>query len=121
MESSYEIINSQINRNFSSMPKISQNQQIKNRTNSFNRDKNNNPSQINKSSHSSSHQKNEFNPVKISNKLDLEMPAYWVDKSNKKEHALKLYSMQQMHHNVDLVIHTYINKVFTISTIYFLL
>ena len=110
MESSYEIINSNNHKNVTTPSK--HNQQMKNRTGSFNRDRNNNPSQMSKPQH---HKINEFNPVKISNKLDFEMPTYWSDKSNKKEHALKLYSMQQMHHNVDLVVHTYINKVLKIT------
>jgi hypothetical protein len=124
MESSYEIINS---RNFPSVNKFNQttpNSQIKNRTNSFNKDRNNNPSQSAKIANQKiphNAHKDEFNPVKISNKLELEAPTYWVDKTNKKEHALKLYSMQQMHHNVDLVIHTYISKVSYLNfSIYFI-
>lgn len=103
MENSYEIITGLNHRHFSSP----QSTLIDKRNNSFgNRDKNNNS---NPRSHRN-YQKNEFDPKKILNKLELDSERN--DKSKKMNYALKLYSMQQMHHNVDLVIHTYIKKVF---------
>lgn len=102
MENSYEIITGLNHRHFSSP----QSTLVNKRNNSFgNRDKNNNS---NNARALKNYQKNEFNPKKIANKLELDSN----DKSNTKNYALKLYSMQQMHHNVDLVIHTYIKKVF---------
>lgn len=113
MESSYEIINSSMNHKNITSPhrhapgmqksissvKINQNE----------KDKNNNQNMT-------SNKRNEFNPVKISNKLDLNIPTYTSTNSTNssashKEYAMKLFSMQQMQHNVDLVVHTYIKKV----------
>lgn len=104
MENSYEIISGFNHRHFSSP----QNNLVEKRNNSFNnKDRNNNS---NNTRVVKNYQKNEFNPKKIMNKLELEFQGY--DKSKRTDHALKLYSMQQMNHNVDLVIHTYIKKVF---------
>ncbi|RNA28356.1 TBC1 domain family member 5-like isoform X2 [Brachionus plicatilis] len=102
MENSYEIISGFNHRHFSSPQRTL----TEKRNNSFNRHKNNNSNHVRALKN---HHQNEFNPKKILNKLELDLPR--SEKSKRIDHPLKLYSMQQMHHNVDLVIHTYIKKI----------
>ena len=85
-----------------------------------NRDKNNNTnhkvhSSSSLSSAKSSEKKSvsEFDFTKVINKLEHQFNATNdnTDRKNRLDFPLKLYSMQQMEHNVDLVTHTYINEV----------
>lgn len=116
MESSYEIINPANNKHFTSPMNQKQNQFSHQNYNQNLQKSSSNPrlNQTDKGRSTNdlnSNRMNGFDPVKITNKLEYDQPSYSGKSSNQKEFPMKLFSMQQMQHNVDLVVHTYIKKV----------
>ena len=61
---------------------------------------------------------NSFNPIKIAEKLEYDFSANSVRaKRNDKRTEMRLFGMEHMCHNTDLITHAYINKVPFLKTI----
>lgn len=89
----------------------------KDNNNNINNSSNNNTGDT-KNKQSSRQQQSDFNMFKMGAQLEYDIATCLVASggdnkkaSHKKEYAMKLFSMQQLKHNVDLVIHSYIEKV----------